>query len=193
MPLYDYKCTECSDVTELFAFINSKPETVDCKSCGAEAKFFFRPKERTKKVKKELKIKRPKLTIHMFQCFDCNTTWKEVVDRDADPLPEDGRGCLECGNHAKWQPSCKIDRFSETFPYYDRGLGMMLESKQHRRDVCKERNLTPVDGDWDVDSVFSKWDTEKEKDIADYEDYCDKLDNHPGFKSFRKKRDLGLV
>ena len=93
--------------------------------------------------------------------------------------------CTECSD--------VTELFSETFPYYDRGLGMMLESKQHRRDVCKERNLTPVDGDWDVDSVFSKWDTEKEKDIAEYEDYCDKLDNHPGFKSFRKKRDLGLV
>jgi putative FmdB family regulatory protein len=193
MPLYDYRCTECSEVTEVVAFMHSKPETVQCKSCSAIAKFCFLPPTKKLKKKEPLKIKVPRLTIHKFYCDDCNTTWDEVVERDIDAPPQEGRACVSCGAHAKHQPSCKIDRWSEQFPYYDRGLGVMLHNKQQRKDICKERGLTPVDGDWDIESEYSKWDSRVEKETAEYEDYCDKLDNHPGFKTFRKKRDLGLI
>ena len=69
----------------------------------------------------------------------------------------------------------------------------MLTSKQHRREVCKQRGLTPVDGDWDVEKEYSKWDTRMEKEVKEYEDYCDRLDNHPAFKQFRIQRDRDLV
>tara|TARA_R110002074_G_scaffold300889_3_gene472259 strand:- start:1693 stop:2277 length:585 start_codon:yes stop_codon:yes gene_type:complete len=194
MPLYNYKCTECDEVTELFASMNNKLETIDCPSCSSVCKTCFPPQVKTKnKKKKELEFKRPRLTTHQFFCRDCKIRWTEVVERDVDPIPEDGRDCVECGSQASWQPSCKIDRFSETFPYYDRGLGMMLNSKKERRAVCKERGLTPVDGDWDIETEYSKWDSRVEKETEDYNQYCDRLDNDPAFKDFRIQQDLGLI
>lgn len=175
--------------------MSSKEETVDCKECGALAKFCFRPsfKPKPKELRKWEDIQPIKITTHSFICRECNTKWEEVVDRDEDAPPQDGRDCVECGKHAVWQPSCRIDRFSEQFPYYDRGLGVMLQSKQHRRDVCKTRGLTPVEGDYDVESVYSKWDTRVDEEKAEYDDYCDMLDNHPSFRDFRKQQDLGLI
>ena len=69
----------------------------------------------------------------------------------------------------------------------------MLESKQQRRDICKTRGLTPVEGDYDVESEYSKWDTRIDKETEEYDEYCDKLDNHPAFRDYRKQQDLGLI
>tara|TARA_R100001082_G_scaffold28821_1_gene14480 strand:+ start:14965 stop:15546 length:582 start_codon:yes stop_codon:yes gene_type:complete len=193
MPLYDYKCTECEEVTEVLAFMSSKPDTVDCPSCSSVAKFCFIAPVKKKKEKKTMEFKRPRLTTHKFFCSECNTQWTEVVERDVDPVPEGGRDCPKCKAHATWMPSCKIDRFSETFPYYDRGLGVMLQNKQHRRDICKERGLTPVEGDWDVESEYSKWDSRVDQETKEYEQYCERLDKDPAFKDFRKQQDLGLI
>jgi hypothetical protein len=69
----------------------------------------------------------------------------------------------------------------------------MLNSKQERRDICKNRGLTPVDGDWDIENEYSKWDSRVEKETEDYSQYCDRLDNDPAFKDFRIQQDLGLI
>jgi putative FmdB family regulatory protein len=179
MPLYNYKCTECDEVVEVFSSMNNKMKTIDCSSCSSVSHPCFPPQvKKENNKKKQLEFKRPRLT---------------TVERDVDPAPEDGRDCVECGAAASWQPSCKIDRFSETFPYYDRGLGVMLNSKQERRDICKNRGLTPVDGDWDIENEYSKWDSRVEKETEDYSQYCDRLDNDPAFKDFRIQQDLGLI
>jgi hypothetical protein len=116
----------------------------------------------------------------------------EVVDRD-EGKASDGMECIECGEMANWLPSVKIDRFSERFPYYDRGLGLMLTSKKHRRDVCKARGLVPVDGDWDVEKEFKpQWD-EEDRLHEDYVQYSDRLDNDPAFAEFRKAQDEGRI
>jgi len=195
LPLYDYQCTECDCVTEVFSHMSSKTETVDCKECGALAKFAFTPsfKPKLKKTKKWQDVQPLKITTHSFVCHECNTKWDEIVDRDEDAPPQDGRDCLRCEAHAVWQPSCRIDRFSEQFPYYDRGLGVMLESKQQRREICKVRGLTPVEGDYDIESQYSKWDSQVEQETAEYDEYCDMLDNHPAYKDYRKQQDLGLI
>ena len=94
--------------------------------------------------------------------------------------------CIECGDKARWLPSAKIDRFSESFPYYDRGLGLMLTSKAHRRQVCKDRGLTPVDGDWQLeDHVGERW-REEDQLHEDYLEYSERLDTDPAFAQFRK-------
>ena len=69
----------------------------------------------------------------------------------------------------------------------------MLQSKAHRAQICKERGLTPVDGDWDLESEFRKMDDENEQDERDYADYCDRLDNSPAFSSYRQARDRGMI
>lgn len=42
MPLYEYECTECKEVTELFYSIKEdRPEEVRCEACGKVAKKFM--------------------------------------------------------------------------------------------------------------------------------------------------------
>ena len=65
MPLYDYRCTECSEVTEVVAFMHSKPDTVQCESCSAVAKFCFLPPK--KKLKKKQRKRDKKIKQQMAQ------------------------------------------------------------------------------------------------------------------------------
>ena len=126
-------------------------------------------------------------------CADCGHEDIEDIDLVDGEVPK-SIVCTNCGASAEVRPvTVNIDRFSERFPYYDRGLGVMLQSKQHRRDICRQRGLTPVDGDWDIEREYSKWDTQNKKEEKEYADYCERLDTHPGFREFRRKRDLGIL
>tara|TARA_R110000824_G_scaffold20600_2_gene77622 strand:- start:155 stop:553 length:399 start_codon:yes stop_codon:yes gene_type:complete len=128
--------------------------------------------------------------MHLYMCKDCENQFDELIDFSNGQHFEDKQKCPKCSSvNSKWVPMARIDRFSEMFPYYDRGLGVMLQSKQHRRDVCRERGLTPVDGDWNVDKVFSEWDTRYDSEVKEYDDYCDRLENHPAFRQFRESND----
>jgi len=129
-----------------------------------------------------------------IKCEKCGYTDLEDIDTSGAGVAPDEVACPKCDGTAQVMPiSFNIDRFSERFPYFDRGLGIWLQSKQHRRDVCRERGLTPIEGDWDVDSEFRKWDDENGKDEANYKKYCDRLDNDPAFRSFRKAQDQGKI
>ncbi len=82
---------------------------------------------------------------------------------------------------------------SEQFPYFDRGLGVWLKNKEHRRQICKERGLTPVGNDLNEDKIFSQFDQRREKEEKEYNDYCDRLDNAPEFAELRKAVDKGQI
>ena len=68
-----------------------------------------------------------------------------------------------------------------------------LKNKKHRRQVCKERGLTPVGGDLNEDEVFSKFDERRDREEKEYNDYVDRLDNAPEFLEYRKAVDKGQV
>ena len=85
----------------------------------------------------------------------------------------------------------RIDRWSEQFPYYDRGLGVMLKNKAHRREICKQRGLTPVEGDYNEEKIFSEFDSRRESEEKEYNDDVDRLDNSPEFSAYRKAKDQG--
>lgn len=134
------------------------------------------------------------LVMHLYKCRDCQFSFDELINLSDGEHWEDAQECPDCKSmKSVWIPSARIDRFSERFPYYDRGLGLVLQNKQHRLDVCKERGLTPVDGDWDVDKEFGKMDKRKEREESEYDDYCDRLDNHHSFKQYRMARDKGRI
>lgn len=69
----------------------------------------------------------------------------------------------------------------------------MLQSKDHRRQICRERGLTPVDGDWDIDSEFRKMDDQNRREIAEYDTYVDRLDNDPSFRGYREASERGMI
>lgn len=194
MPTYSYQCGKCSHEQDHACRFSSRPDSIDCSECGSQSKRVFRvsnaqsndPQNRAEKKS----TKTPGLAMHLYMCKDCNHKFDEVVDFGKGQHFEDKQECPECSSmNSKWVPMARIDRFSEQFPYFDRGLGVMLMSKQHRRDVCKERGLTPVDGDWNIQKEYDKWDVRQEKEIKEYNDYVDRLDNHPAFRQHREALD----
>ena len=164
MPTYSYQCESCNHEQDHSCRFSNRPDTLECSKCGK--------------------------TSNLYMCKDCNHKFDEIIDFSKGQHFEDKQKCPKCSSmNSKWVPMARIDRFSEQFPYYDRGLGVMLRSKQHRRDICKQRGLTPVDGDWNIEKEYSKWDDRMEKEIKEYEDYCDRLDNHPAFRQHREALD----
>ena len=189
MPIYEYNC-ECGASFDKIFSASSRPDHIDCAACSGTASYKISVSKFTDKCfvpdAKEQK-EFTGMTMHQYKCRDCGHTFEEIVDFGEGERPTDVHECPECNSaDTKWKPSARIDRFSERFPYFDRGLGVMLQSKAHRLQICKERGLTPVDGDWDVDSHFRKWDDEEEKETKEYAKYCDRLDNDPAFASYRE-------
>ena len=194
MPTYSYQCKSCDHEQDHSCRFSNRPELLECSECGAESKRVWRvsvaqsndPYNQT--APKSTKTNG--LVMHLYMCKDCENQFDELIDFSNGQHFEDKQKCPKCSSvNSKWVPMARIDRFSEMFPYYDRGLGVMLQSKQHRRDVCRERGLTPVDGDWNVDKVFSEWDTRYDSEVKEYDDYCDRLENHPAFRQFRESND----
>ena len=84
-----------------------------------------------------------------------------------------------------------IDRFGERFPYFDRGLGRVVTSKNHRLEVCKELGVVPVDGDIDYSTEYGKLERKHQEEDKIVADLQDKVENHPGYAEYRKKKDQG--
>ena len=132
--------------------------------------------------------------MHQFKCKSCEHVFEEIVDHGENQSVDDDFECPECGvSDSNWIPSVRIDRWSEQFPYFDRGLGVMLQSKEHRRKICKEKGLTPVDGDYDADDIFDKLNSKRDAEEREYRKYCDRLDTDPAFSAYRKARDQGRL
>lgn len=197
MPLYSFSCSSCDSEQDEFFRFNDRPKEIECRKCNGSAKYVIRLSEsqandagNEKTYNSEMKG----LAMHGYKCRSCEHRFEEIVDRSCGELPGDSQTCPKCSStDSRWIPSMRIDRWSERFPYYDRGLGVMLQSKAHRKAICKERGLTPVDGDWNVDAEFSKMDETTGKEIREYDEYCDKFDNSPEFRHVRKLRDQGRI
>lgn len=204
MAVYSFFC-EDNHETERFCRLENRPESIECRKCGKDA--VYRPT-----VSKHQGLTPPEpekapaskfngLSLHSFYCEECGESFDDFIDHALDEKPSDGKECPKCKELARWNPSTMIDRFSERFPYYDRGLGMWIKSKQHRKDVCKNPRrygidsdgLEPVDGDWDVDRYVNDLERKDDELLKGYDEYVDKLENHPAFSSYRKARDQGRV
>lgn len=198
MPTYSFKCEECDQIKDQMFTISNRPQCIECSSCGGVSNRIFTISDSQTNdpynKKQPRKRRMNGLVMHLYKCLDCDERFEELVDFSQGQNYDDPQECPECeSKNSRWIPMARIDRFSEMFPYYDRGLGVMLQSKQHRAQICKERGLTPVDGDWDAEKMFSEWDTKKENEVKEYDDYCDRLENHPAFRQFREARDKKRV
>jgi putative FmdB family regulatory protein len=197
VPVYSFRCTSCNVDKDMLFSMSKRPKSIDCDSCSGKAKRVFKVDKAQSNDpwrEKTYKTSRTRgLVMHMYKCNDCDKSFDELIDFSKGQHWEDKQTCPSCSStNSSWIPTAKIDRFSEQFPYFDRGLGVMLKNKQHRLDICKARGLTPVDGDWDVDKEFSKMDSRLDREEKEYADYCDRLDNHPAFRQYRESQDKGL-
>ena len=190
MPIYEYLCHEGHRTTHLCSMAD-KPETVTCVECNDVAVYDFLGSATRFSPEKEEKKQEDfnGMSLHDFECPQCGLRFEEIIEGGK----VGGVICPDCATTAEWRPSVKIDRFSERFPYYDRGLGMVLTSKQHRLDVCKERNLIPVEGDLDVSKWASEERSKADADLKVWDDLQEKYDKHPAFADYRKARDQGRV
>ncbi len=196
MPLYNYICDSCGWTKDKIFRASSRPSEINCGSCEGTAQYKFSV---SKHQNSDAKFITPKysseklgLSMHQFKCNECDHIFDEIIDHGKGQSVDDSFECPECGAaNCSWKPSVQIDRWSEQFPYYDRGLGVMLQSKAHRRQICKERGLTPVDGDFDEEKLFSDQTNRRESEEKEYNDYVDRLDNAPEFREYRRALDQG--
>lgn len=200
MPIYTFDCVECAHETEIFSGIESRPDVIECEECSAEAKWRSinwqpPPKQKNSHVvygkgqSSEEFLKKERLIQYM--CDTCGHHTFEWFK--GTPPKEVNCECEECSGIAARVYKVKLDMHWARFPYYDRGLGMILKSEQHRLEVCRERGLTPVDGDWDMDSEIKKHDAKIEEEKETYRDYYDRVHNDPAYKDFRKAQDQGQI
>lgn len=205
MPLYSYYCSSEHE-TDKYYSMSGRPDVIKCEVCGDSAS--RRPsvslyqgntvvqyclKNRLEKSRLRQKEKNYIWRDVICQSKKCGYVTVEDIDLVDGKVPDVSFDCKSCGGPTDVKMLLSIDRFSERFPYYDRGLGLVLKSKQHRRDVCRDRGLTPVDGDWDLDVEFRSWDDKTERDIHEWDKYQDRLEHDPAFRGYRRSRDLGIL
>lgn len=110
--------------------------------------------------------------INNYKCGACDNVFEEVVERDEPDPP-----CPVCGGASKWYiGGGNTDRFQQNlYPYYNRGLGCMVNSKEHLRQLCKEKGVEPVEGDYDTRRDFGIGEEERraEAEISEYDKYME--------------------
>ena len=203
MPLYGFFC-ENGHETEKFFSASSRPKSVECDTCCQKSKYrpsvgmsqsltVTRHGERRRIDESNQRQTDKNYVWRDIRCSDCGHEDIEDIDLIDGEIPK-SIPCTNCKSPAEVCPvKVNIDRFSERFPYYDRGLGVMLKNKAHRREICKQRGLTPVDGDYDEEELFSGQDSRREREEKEYTDYVDRLDNAPEFKEYRIAVDQGRI
>ena len=199
MPIYTYDCESCGGETDLFAGMASRPDETECQECGAIAQkreINWRPPPKPKNthvlygegqpVEQFMKKER----LMQFKCEKCTHVTFEWFKGKVESVDCE----LEsCNGTAKRIYKMKLDMHWARYPYFDRGLGITLTSERHRREVCKQRGLTPVDGDFNMDPYFAEADKEIAEETEVYNDYVDRLEHDPAYKDWRKARDEGQV
>lgn len=185
MPVYSYFCGDGHETERLIS--RNPPDDSECGECGKTAERVL-----TVSVAKS----RPMNTdpcgviMHNFVCKGCSHRFEKMV---APGEYEDGIGCEKCDDGtAFWAPGTQITTSLRLYPYFDRGLGCEVRSPGHRRDVCKSRGLTPVDGDFDEDQYLNPMEAKIKHELDSYDNYVAELENHPKYRDYRILRDKGF-
>jgi len=129
--------------------------------------------------------------------YSCNNCGLQDISygyiRGDDFLLDTFEPCDRCGSRdlAFLLSVPNIDRFSERFPYFDRGLGRTVTSKKHRLEVCREKNVVPIDGDIDFSPEMYRIEKKNREDDEIVAKMQDLADNHPGYAEYRKQKEQG--
>lgn len=99
---------------------------------------------------------------------------------------EDNLTCPKCGG-ADFVKLIGVASIvdSRMYPYFDRGLGLTLTSAQHRKQVCAERGVVPIDGDIDLGPSIEEQ-IEHNRRVERHAAYQDRLKHAPEFKGWRE-------
>tara|TARA_A100001391_G_C5024646_1_gene266777 strand:+ start:431 stop:1078 length:648 start_codon:yes stop_codon:yes gene_type:complete len=205
MPIYNYIC-EDEHIHDCFKHVQDRLNGPPCKTCGKPTQPTLRgynktydPDENRQEstgIKVTYRYGKPKHTFHFRDavCNDCGEeSFVDCTNEDTNEYDRSVVKCEHCGSkNLEIKPAChNIDRFSERFPYFDRGLGMWLKSKAHRREMCRKLGVKPVDGDIDHTETLRKAQAEAEEDKKILKTLKDRVDNHPGYADYRRLKDRG--
>lgn len=204
MPVYDYEC-ENGHGHEKCVPYEDRNNGGACPDCESPLKYVFKGQGKTfdpdeKKdaagIKVTYRYGKPKHVFHFRDaiCKDCEEeSFVDCTNEETNDYSRDDVFCEHCGSKdLEIMPAChNIDRFSERFPYYDRGLGVMLQSKAHRREVCRKMGVSPVDGDVDMQAEYRNVVNKQNADKNVLKKMEHDLQHHPGYKEYRKMKDRG--
>lgn len=88
-------------------------------------------------------------------CLACELVFEAVRYADGDEIPADNpdgdlsTDCPRCCGtvfERRFGVPLPTDLNGGRYPYFDRGLGRQIESKEHRRQVCAELGVVPAEG-----------------------------------------------
>ena len=131
--------------------------------------------------------------IRHRKCHDCLEPYS-VLEHGGETLGmdrvDDQPICPQCGSKVFSSVVHAPKPIDQGYPRFDRGLGIELQSAAHRKQVCAERGLVPVDGDFDHERMLADQDAEEDGWLKKYETYKDKLDNSPEFQDWHRQREL---
>lgn len=194
MPIYTYDCGECGKSTDVICLYSDREDETECKSCSKTAtrrEICWNPPPEPVNIHPV--YGRPsgsslseKERAYIYLCENKHVTVEFYAEAPSEMQ------CEDCELVAKKEVGCNLDMHWAKYPYYDCGLGCIVKSERHRREVAKSKGLTPVDGDWDMDNAVSKLETQQEKEKQAYRDYYERVENDPAYKDYWKERDLGL-
>ena len=205
MPIYNYIC-EDGHIHDEFRNVHDRTDPLECKTCKKESTITLRGyrkkydpdenREKTTGIKVRYRHGKPQHTFHFRDaiCKDCEAeSFVDCTNLETNEYDRSVVSCDFCGSkNLEIKAAChNIDRFSERFPYYDRGLGMWLKSKRHRREMCQKLGVSPVDGTIDNMESVQKKRQEELNNKAVVDKMRDRVENHPGYAEYRRMKDKG--
>lgn len=133
------------------------------------------------------------LVCKNYRCIECRTEGETYGYIQGDDfLMDTFDPCENCGSmNITFLISVPSIEDTERYPYFDRGLGITLESKEHRRRACKERGVVPVDGDIDFSTEYGKLERKIAEEDKLVEEQQERIDHHPGYAEYRKLKEQG--
>jgi hypothetical protein len=144
-----------------------------------------------------VRVKGASCTLADYRCSDetCTTTWFEVWDGDK---PAEGPPCPTCSRVSVEVVGIPSGGWF-TGRYFDRGLGMWIESIAHRRAVMAELGLVEA-GEVDQPGSAGAFHDWRQKDLAQAEverltvrDMLRGFESGPDSAGLKRARDNGLV
>jgi putative FmdB family regulatory protein len=92
------------------------------------------------------------MPFYEYKCERCNTTtsrWNTIANRATKACDVCGDPMLKLVTAVRPLWTGDVGGVGKHFPYFDRTLNCEVTSNQHRQRLCRERGLTPTDGDYD--------------------------------------------
>ena len=148
-----------------------------CPKCGGATK------DLTSDIKTQQQNQRL-LFINVI-CTHCGTKEEDFMPNEEEFV------CNNCGNteYKKDLSRPNIGRFSEQFPYYDRGMGVWLKNKNHRKSEMKKRNLIEAPGNFGVSDMQDKSEIKRAKEDKEIVQKLEKdMKESPAFAEYRQKK-----